>query len=375
MHGFMLVVLGSVLSADPVAITRNTMEMDTRRFAMPLLLTEPDKAKSERVRLFVSQDRGKSWQHVKDCKPTEELVRFTAEDDGLYWFALQVVGKDGNRKPAKLENLEPDVKVYVNTEGRTLKVQKTYGELVQEVEGLRTKVERLEQRIKELEAGRKPKQGKPESPAPAGQQPWVTGWDRPVDPKGDCSIERKGDRLTITVPGEGHEVDIASRSNRMNGPRLLRDVEGDFVVEVRVSGDNWASEQEGFRGAGLLVADADKGHGLTLKVQVRCTVSGRDKLSEWVMSEEHHPRGFAVFAPAGHNRTTRPRRSTYFRLERRGDAWRRSWSEDSNKWHEYSEALKMRLPRKLKVGVLAEADAEGEFKVVFDKFRLSRPAK
>jgi hypothetical protein len=57
------------------------------------------------------------------------------------------------------------------------------------------------------------------TPAPE-PKPWVTGWHRPIDPKEDCRFEREGDELSITVPGEGHEL------ARLEAPRLLRDVEG-----------------------------------------------------------------------------------------------------------------------------------------------------
>jgi hypothetical protein len=87
-------------------------------------------------------------------------VTFTAPEDRLYWFALQLVYKDGHSEPADVEDLQANMKVYVNTTGRTLKVRKSSGELLQEVEELRTKVERLEQRIKELEAERKARQAK-----------------------------------------------------------------------------------------------------------------------------------------------------------------------------------------------------------------------
>ena len=157
MHGFALMFLGLALSADPVKISRDVTEIQTRRFALPIRYKADQKSKIERVRLFVSQDRGKSWQHEKDYKPTAEQLKFTAPDDGLYWFALQIVFKDGKSEPAKLEDLEPAMKVYVNSERRTLKVKKSYGELQSEVEELRITVEQLQKKIKELETKRKSK--------------------------------------------------------------------------------------------------------------------------------------------------------------------------------------------------------------------------
>lgn len=158
MHGFTLAFLGFALSADAVELRKGEFEIQSRRFAMPLMYQTDKKDNIECTRLFVSEDRGKSWKHEKDYKPTVERVTFTAPDDGLYWFALQIVFKDGKSKPDELDDLEPVMKVYVNTERRTIKVRKSYGELQREVEELQKTVEKLQKKIKKLEADRQ-KQG------------------------------------------------------------------------------------------------------------------------------------------------------------------------------------------------------------------------
>ena len=43
-------------------------------------------------------------------------------------------------------------------------------------------------------------------PRPA-RGPWGWAWDKPINPKGDCRFDREWRRLTITVPGEGHDLD------------------------------------------------------------------------------------------------------------------------------------------------------------------------
>src|SRR5262249_6615698 len=91
------------------------------------------------------------------------------------------------------------------------------------------------------------------APFPRTDRPWYTGWDRPADPRRDCRFDRKGGRLTITVPGKGHEIDLAK--GRLQAPHLLRSVEGDFAVQVRVGGNFRPTGRSGYHRAGLLVTD------------------------------------------------------------------------------------------------------------------------
>src|ERR1700722_16379001 len=88
------------------------------------------------------------------------------------------------------------------------------------------------------------------APAPLPRaDDWVSGWDKPV---GGCRFDRKGDKLTITVPGKGHALDV--RGGRLGAPHILRDVEGDFVVEVRVGGTFKPTRgASGGRRAGILL--------------------------------------------------------------------------------------------------------------------------
>jgi hypothetical protein len=60
-------------------------------------------------------------------------------------------------EPAELDDLAPEMKVYVNSERSTLKTRKSYEELQREVEQLRRTVEQLQQKVKQLEADGKSK--------------------------------------------------------------------------------------------------------------------------------------------------------------------------------------------------------------------------
>jgi regulation of enolase protein 1 (concanavalin A-like superfamily) len=199
---------------------------------------------------------------------------------------------------------------------------------------------------------------------PAPDKPWVTGWEK-VDPKGDCKFEREGERLAITVPGEGHGVDD------LDAPRLLREVEGDFVVEVRVTGECESSkEADGLRGAGILILGSEEDITLTLELPGR-TYDGQARA--WVRAVMRCPRSPGICWVHRLKPAPTSQRSMYLCLARRRDTWRMSYSEDHKKWTDLDTQWKVKLPRKLKVGVLAAATAEGAFKAVFDNFMLSRP--
>lgn len=74
------------------------------------------------------------------------------------------------------------------------------------------------------------------APAPP---PFKAGWDKPLDPDSDCKFTREKDSLTIELPGTDH--DYYPLRGRVNAPRLLREIEGDFEMQVRVRFDCRAS--------------------------------------------------------------------------------------------------------------------------------------
>src|ERR1700723_2860213 len=85
---------------DPIELPKDVHEFRNLYFGLPVNFPPESKAKVKTVRLFVSFDKGKSWAHEKDYSSEEKLVTFTAPDDGLYWFSLQIVFEDGKEVPS-----------------------------------------------------------------------------------------------------------------------------------------------------------------------------------------------------------------------------------------------------------------------------------
>jgi hypothetical protein len=151
MHGLALMYASFFFAAEPLELPKDVWEIESREIAMPIRVAPGKEEKINRLRLYISDDSGKTWKHVADAKPTDDRFTYKATKDGLYWFALQVEFLDGKCGPAELNQLVPAQKVYVNTERKALKPQKSYEDLVSEVEDLRKTVDRLKKRIAELE--------------------------------------------------------------------------------------------------------------------------------------------------------------------------------------------------------------------------------
>jgi len=194
---------------------------------------------------------------------------------------------------------------------------------------------------------------------------WRTGWDRPVDPSRDCRFDYDGDKLTITVPGKNHGLDVMG--NRLNAPHLLREVRGDFDIQIRVSENFRPAGNEGYHRAGLLLMYEKT----VLRVQRTASLAEKEK--DWRLYI-----GMNSLGGKGGLTDVNPNPPVgipaYLRVERRGHRFEVSSSEDGKKWTQRC-LTGYKLPEAIKVGVVAEATADGEFKVEFDQFKLSRPGK
>jgi regulation of enolase protein 1 (concanavalin A-like superfamily) len=202
--------------------------------------------------------------------------------------------------------------------------------------------------------------------------PWVTGWDKPVDPDKDCKFIRDKDTLTIEVPGKDH--DLAIERDLMNSPRLLRDVQGDFVALVRVSGtfkpsqDSTSNERLPFVGAGLLLMADEKTY---LRLERAALVKGGEvkTYANWELRQD------GKWVLWGEEKIQPLEdKATFVRLERKGDKFLASVSHDGKEWKEM-EPLELQLPAKLKVGVSGGGTSMNVFAPRFDQFQVRQKGR
>lgn len=201
----------------------------------------------------------------------------------------------------------------------------------------------------------------------------IPGWGEVIDPDGDCTISEKEGKVTIAVPGTPHDLGIAS-----NAPRVLRDVEGDFRVQVKVSGDfnpgnnPLSLGKVSFQSAGLLLGEDEK-HCVRLERNVWVTNQG---LTRWYrpLFEHHRDYRTLLHMPANEQPVFRGR-SSYFRLERRGNMIHAFWSHDGKDWMAL-DPIQVRLPRRTRIGVSATQASKTPLIVDFEEFQVTTaPAK
>jgi hypothetical protein len=75
----------------------------------------PDAPRLKQLQLFVSTDKGQTWQHSAVSTPKQRHFKFEAEHDGLYWFTVQTRDLEGRYFPPTLDRAEPSLKVFVDT--------------------------------------------------------------------------------------------------------------------------------------------------------------------------------------------------------------------------------------------------------------------
>jgi regulation of enolase protein 1 (concanavalin A-like superfamily) len=208
------------------------------------------------------------------------------------------------------------------------------------------------------------------APAPEDKAT-LKGWGKAVDPDGDCTIEAGPDGLAITVPGKDH--DLGAERGKMNAPRVLRPVDGDFIVQVRVTGkfepgDPDSDQRAAFNGAGLLVMKDDK----TYVRLERATYHRGGEPTVYTVFEVRKDGQLDRFAQPD-DYPLDPVKETYLRLERRGDTVIGALTQDRDKWH-YLAPREVDLGKQVQVGVAAVNTSKKEFAPRFDGLKLFREA-
>ena len=194
-------------------------------------------------------------------------------------------------------------------------------------------------------------------------------WGLAIDPDKDCELVGEVKRLRIKVPGTRH--DLVGNAGKMNAPRVMREVEGDFVITTKVVGDfrpgGKSTNPKGipFNGAGIVIwSDVDN----FIRLE-RAAVARGAKISTYVNFEEFEggTRG------ATHNEVMKGG-DCWLRMERKGSRLQGSISFDGATWKQL-QPIQAVWPPALKIGVTAINSSSFPFEVIFEEFELKGKSK
>jgi serine protease Do len=209
--------------------------------------------------------------------------------------------------------------------------------------------------------GRTRAAGTPE-PEPTGRD--LPGWGLAIDPDRDCQFLPEGKALTIKTPGTLH--DLHPDGGRLNSPRLMRAVEGDFAFKVKVGGDfqpggtSTSPKSVPFNGAGILIwSDSDN----FIRLE-RAAVSRDGKVSPYVLFEERE----GGYPGASHSHGFQGG-ACYIGVVRKGSRIFGVVSEDGKKWHKL-KPIDTVWPARLKVGLSLTNSSSEPLVVKFEEFDL-----
>jgi regulation of enolase protein 1 (concanavalin A-like superfamily) len=199
--------------------------------------------------------------------------------------------------------------------------------------------------------------------APLGKS--IKGWGKIIDPKGDCSLEEKDGTVTMTVVGR-HDLSI-ELDRPMDAPRVMRELEGDFIAMVKVEGafgpmgPSTVPERRPYVGAGLLLWQDEKNY-----VRLEHASVDTDGQVFDYLSFEQRRNGETAVAYSQFGLKKDPVR---LRLERRNGKVYGAASYDSLQWVSYLP-LQLEMPAKLQIGVAAISSSAVPFIPSFSEFEV-----
>jgi hypothetical protein len=113
-----LLGLGVLLAARPAWAQATSDELTYSQkqvFRIPFQ-ADPGPPRLKEVQLYYSTDQGRTWQPSGSAAPDKGLFTFTADHDGLYWFAVRTVDLDGRPYPLSMDGARPGLRVVVDSQ-------------------------------------------------------------------------------------------------------------------------------------------------------------------------------------------------------------------------------------------------------------------
>jgi regulation of enolase protein 1 (concanavalin A-like superfamily) len=194
----------------------------------------------------------------------------------------------------------------------------------------------------------------------------IPGWGDAFDPGGDCSIKEVETTIRLDVPGTLHDLSVEQA--QITAPRVLCDIDGDFVADVTVLGDvsphgnKTSTYALPYHGTGLLIwLDRDN----YIRLERAAILRGKD-LVHYVNFEQR-----ASANLEGSFSTGTPDGSITLRLERRGAHVTAAYRVGDQDWVKLRKWMGVYSWKKsLKIGVAAINTSTAPFTAVLQDMRV-----
>lgn len=193
-------------------------------------------------------------------------------------------------------------------------------------------------------------------------------WGVLTDPAGDCDAKLSSGSLEITIPAGLHNMTHTDEGAKLNAPRILREVRGDFSFEITVNkfakpkADTSSDGKHSFVSTGIVVYDVDNQF---IRLE-RAAVGENPDAFVWMERFKDGKRAKREMKVTDGD--------TSLRFSRTGNVLKYEMRDSKNQeWRAVVEE-KAELPAVLKVGVLAinTTTAEHHAKVVDQKLKMPK---
>lgn len=210
--------------------------------------------------------------------------------------------------------------------------------------------------------------GGPPEDEPKDEPKKLSGWGAVVNPSRECTVRADEGALVMRLPAGVHDLWAGRKdeSKRFNAPRVLREVEGDFVARVKVTTDGPPRLDVFYQGAGLVIWDSEAQY---VRLERNFCINNKGEAFSFTcpLYDRDGKRLSKVTAAVRFFRG----RSTWLRLERTGQRVAASFSHDGEAWTE-PHVVVTALPRSVRVGVHAINNSDAAFVARFEDFRVLR---
>ncbi len=110
------ILLSCLLLAASDGAAEEPSYMNTTQIEFPLNIAKERRHEIRDVVLYVSrdEDRPLHWERANSIPLDKTNFKYEAPGDGVYWFVIQTVWKNGKLDPPKIENVQTGLKVVVD---------------------------------------------------------------------------------------------------------------------------------------------------------------------------------------------------------------------------------------------------------------------